>query len=84
VFLHAPNAHRIARVREVYRLDDAAAAEAVRDSDRNRSRFIHQLTGAPWGSPGSYDISLDTAALGRDAAAEIVLAAAMTKKLLIS
>jgi CMP/dCMP kinase len=79
VFLHAPSGHRIARVRELYHLDTAAAEEAVRDSDRNRCRFIHQLTGAPWGSPGSYDISVDTAALGVDGVAALVLAAARTK-----
>ena len=79
VFLHAPTAYRVARVRELYRLDAAAAEEAVRDSDRNRCRFIHQLTGAPWGTPGSYDVSVDTAALGVDAAAALILAAAKTK-----
>ena len=64
VFLHAPAEWRIQRIRELYSLDAAAAETAVRDSDRNRCRFIQQLTGAPWGGPGTYDVSVDTSTIG--------------------
>ena len=76
VFLHAPAAWRTERIRELYGLDAAEADDAVRESDRNRCRFIQQLTGAPWGGPGSYDISVDTSALGVEGASAVVLAAA--------
>ncbi|HVG87273.1 MAG TPA: cytidylate kinase-like family protein [Vicinamibacterales bacterium] len=73
VFLHAPTAWRIERVRELYGLDAAGAEAAVRDSDRNRCRFIQQLTGAQWGGTGSYDLTLDTSAIGVETCVEVVL-----------
>jgi cytidylate kinase len=79
VFLHAPSAWRIERVRELYGIAEAAAAAAVHDSDRNRCRFIQQLTGAPWGGPGTYDISIDTSVLGIEGTSAVVLAVAQTK-----
>jgi cytidylate kinase len=72
VFLHAPGPWRQARVCELYGLDGQAAEHAVRESDRNRCRFIQQLTGGPWGQPGSYDITLDTSVLGVEAAAALL------------
>ncbi len=79
VFLHAPVEWRIQRIRELYGLDAAAAETAVRDSDRNRCRFIQQLTGAPWGGPGTYDVSVDTSTIGVEGCMALILNA--TKKL---
>ena len=79
VFLHAPEEWRIQRIRELYGLDAAAAEVAVRDSDRNRCRFIQQLTGAPWGGPGTYDVSVDTSTMGVEGCMALILNA--TEKL---
>jgi len=76
VFLHAPAAWRITRVQQVYGIDRTAAEQAVRESDRNRARFIEQLTGAPWTHAGSHHVSVDTSLLGVDGAVALVLAAA--------
>ena len=76
VFLHAPAEWRIQRIRELYSLDAAAAETAVRDSDRNRCRFIQQLTGAPWGGPGTYDVSVDTSTIGVEGCIGLILDAA--------
>ena len=73
VFLHAPAEWRIQRIRELYSLDAAAAETAVRDSDRNRCRFIQQLTGAPWGGPGTYDVSVDTSTIGVEGCIGLIL-----------
>ena len=73
VFLHAPVGWRQARVSKLYGVDGPAAEHAVRESDRNRCRFIQQLTGDPWGGPASYDLTLDTSVLGVEATAALLV-----------
>jgi cytidylate kinase len=79
IFLHAPTEWRIERLRQVYGLDAHAAEQAVRDADRNRARFIEQITGVPWTRPGSYDLSLDTSTIGVEACAALILDAARSR-----
>ena len=46
VFLHAPEPWRIKRVQQIYRLaDQRAAQQMVRDSDRDRAKFIQAIDG---------------------------------------
>jgi cytidylate kinase len=76
VFLHAPEAWRVARVREVYALpSESDAQRMVRESDRARARFIRAIAGCEWTDVRGYDLTLDTAALGFDAAIDVIVRA---------
>jgi CMP/dCMP kinase len=82
VFLHAPAAGRAARVQQVHRLSDARAAErAVRESDRNRARFIRQLTGVAWTDAGGYDLAVDTSTMSLEASITLIVQAAAARRL---
>lgn len=70
VFLHAPLAMRVARAREEYGLKDEATA-VVRRSDEQRSRFLRALTDRDWCDALTSDLSLNTAAIGWEAAVEV-------------
>ena len=73
VFLHAPEAVRAERVLHDYRMTDRdAALELVRESDHQRSRFLHSLGGASWLDLSLYHLTVDTGAVGLDEAAAIV------------
>lgn len=76
VFLHAPESWRIDRVRQVYRMvDQAAARRIVQASDVDRALFVRALNGANWSDAREYDLALDTAALGFDLTAELIVRA---------
>ena len=73
VFLHAPEAVRVERVMRNYGITErAAAVELVRESDRQRSRFLESLGGLSWLDLARYHLSLDTGAIGLDDAAAVI------------
>ncbi len=73
LFVHAPEALRVRRARETYRLrDDDEAWDMVRRSDARRGRFVQTLTGREWSDASLYDLALDTGEIGLDAAADLV------------
>jgi cytidylate kinase len=76
VFLHAPEPWRIARVQQIYRLaDQRAAQQMVRESDRDRAKFIQAIGGVSWTDVRGYDLAVDTAAIGFDATVDLILQA---------
>lgn len=77
VFVHAPEKWRIERAQQAYSLADTAAAERmVRESDRSRARFIKAVAGVNWTDACSYDLTIDTAAIGFEAAVDAIARAA--------
>ena len=76
VFLHAPESWRIDRVQHVYRLPDRRAAQQmVRDSDRDRARFIQEIGGVSWMDARAYDLTVNTAAIGFQATIDFIIRA---------
>jgi CMP/dCMP kinase len=76
VFVHAPEKWRVDRVQQVYRIADRAeAARMVQRSDQDRARFVRGVAGIEWTNASSYDLTIDSAALGFDGAVELILRA---------
>ena len=48
----------------------------LRDSDRDRGRFIHALCGNDWTDVRGYDLAIDVAGLGLETAADLIVRAA--------
>jgi cytidylate kinase len=77
VFLFAPDSWRAVRVRKIYESPDARTAERmIRDSDRDRGRFIHALCGNDWTDMRGYDLAIDISAIGLETAADLIVRAA--------
>jgi len=77
VFLHAPEKWRVERTQQIYGLADTAAAERmVRDSDRERARFVKAVAGVNWIDASIYDLTVDTSAIGFDAVVDLIVRAA--------
>lgn len=74
VFLHAPDAYRVERLQRVYQLRDATAARrSMEGSDADRARFIRSLTNAEWTDARLYDLTVDTASVGLDRTADLIV-----------
>ena len=77
VFLHAPEAWRVSRVQDVYKLADRRAAQQmVNDSDRARARFIQTLGPVTWTDARGYDLALDTSTVTIEGAVNLIVEAA--------
>src|SRR5687767_12481326 len=76
VFVHAPEAWRVDRAKQVYSLADTSAAQKmVRESDRSRSRFIKAVANVDWLDADAYDVAVDSSALGFEAVIDIIVRA---------
>lgn len=79
VYVHAEPVFRRHRVEALYGLAEKEAQAALEQSDHERARFHHRLTGRDWNDAGQYDLCLDTGRLGVCGAVEVVLAAARAR-----
>ena len=75
----APLPCRVARLMQREGVSSAAAERALRRSDMERARFVRRAFDADIQSPVHYDLSINTAELGIEEAANLVLAAARPK-----
>ena len=74
LFVHASEAFRIAETRRAYELDEAAARDLIRTSDKRRSHFVQLLLGRPWGDACLFDLTVDSSPVGLERASAIVTA----------
>jgi cytidylate kinase len=49
------------------------AAKLADETDRNRARYHRQYYQRDWADPANYHLTLNTAALGLDGAAEVIV-----------
>jgi cytidylate kinase len=73
VFMHAPRAWRIERVREHLELDEKAAAAEVDRIDRLRRAFLRDWYDIEFGE--NADLAIDTAQFGVEGSAALIVAA---------
>ncbi|HVJ99489.1 MAG TPA: cytidylate kinase-like family protein [Gemmatimonadales bacterium] len=69
----APRDWRIRTVVERLGVSAEEAAGLTDETDRNRSRYHRQHYHRDWGDPANYHLVLNTAALGLDGAAEVIV-----------
>ncbi len=76
----APAAQRVAYMSQWLRLTEDEAAAEVRSRDRRRAEFLAALTERDVTDPAAYDLVLNSALLGIEAAAEVIAAVARIKQ----
>jgi cytidylate kinase len=72
----APRDWRIRAVIERLGVPMEEAARLTEETDRNRARYHRQHYQRDWADPANYHLVLNTAALGLDGAAEVIVARA--------
>lgn len=84
VFIHASMDFRIRRVMEVYKKDAEEARSLVEESDRDRGKFIHTMTGVEWADARNYHLCIDISRTDFQTAEEmiIMLVESMKRKLI--
>lgn len=72
IFIYAPKAYRISRVREVYGDTPAEARANLRRSDKARAAYYHSISGQRWGDRHHYDLMIDSS-VGLRQTADMIL-----------
>ena len=73
VFIHADLETRINRVRRRKNLDYTDAKHMIVQTDKTRASYYNYYTTKKWGEVSSYDLCLNSAKLGVEDAAQIIL-----------
>lgn len=80
VFVHAPSEARVARIMALYHLDEAAALKTIATSDKERGNHYFRYTDQKWGKAQNYDLSINSALMGVEGTAQMLVDLARLKE----
>jgi len=75
VFLWAPKDVRLKALQARFGFSEADAARKMHETDSNRAAYTRQLYGRNWTDPEGYDLTVNTARVGYQATADMILRA---------
>ena len=73
VFIHAPMEKRAERIVRVYGESDVSIEKRLKDKDKRRKAYYQLYTDTEWGVANNYDICLDSASIGIEKCAELLV-----------
>jgi len=73
IFLHGDITFRKSRIQKLYNESEKVAEKMITQSDKERTRYYHTVTGREWIDANQYDISIDTSKIGVDQSVELIL-----------
>ena len=73
VFIHADMDFRADRIVRLYGESEKSPQTRLQEKDKRRKLNYQHYTGRTWGNADNYDISINTAVIGVEKAAEIIL-----------
>lgn len=73
IFIFAPMEKRVQRVMEVYSLDEAEAMKKLSTSDKERGNHYFRYTDRKWGKAQNYDLCINSALMGLDKTADMIV-----------
>ena len=76
----ADEADKIKRVSELYNVDEAKAKDLMIKTDKRRSSYYNYYSNKKWGDPKSYDMCINSSAVGQEGAVDIIMELAKKKQ----
>ena len=64
---------RIERIKKLYEINDAKAADLIQKTDKKRASYYNYYSNKKWGEAKSYDLCLDSSELGIDGSIDLIL-----------
>lgn len=80
VFFTADYADKVDYVSEHYHIADNKLKDFITKTDKKRASYYNYYTNKKWGVASSYDLCINTSAIGYDGAVELILEALEKKK----
>lgn len=72
VYIHAPIEARVQNLSAIHPMDKAALMRKIMEVDRRRAAYYRYFTGFDWKDADHYDLSVDSAAFGKDRCVQII------------
>jgi cytidylate kinase len=73
VFIHADLDYRVDRIVRLYGESEKSPEARLQEKDKRRMRNYRHYTGRDWGNAENYDICMNTATLGVEEAADMIV-----------
>ena len=80
VFICADEADKIERIKELHNVNDAKARDIMIKLDKKRASYYNYYASKRWGDSRSYDLCINSSAVGIDGAVKIILEFAKLKQ----
>ncbi len=80
VFIYSNMAYRTKNIANKYAITTDEAAELVKQTDKKRREHCRHFTGYEWGKFSNYHLMIDSATLGYEGSAELIIAMARGQK----
>lgn len=80
VFMTADEKDKIAKIKDLYQVEAGKAKDIMIKIDKKRSSYYNYYASKKWGDARSYDLCLNTSALGEDGAVEMIMEFAKAKQ----
>ena len=73
MFVHAPLDKRAERIVRVYGEKEVSIEKRINDKDKRRKAYYQLYTDSEWGVAENYDICLNSAAIGIEECADLIV-----------
>lgn len=80
VFICGNEAEKMKRMEEVYNMTESNAKDAMVKTDKKRSSYYNYYSSKKWGDAKSYDLCINSSAVGIDGAVKMIIDFAKTKQ----
>lgn len=80
VFICGDDKDKIARLQETYQVDTAKAKDMMVKTDKKRSSYYNYYSSKKWSEAKSYDLCINSSAVGLEGAVKMILAFAKEKQ----
>ena len=80
VFITGDEEDKIKRISELYDVDEAKAKDLMVKTDKRRSGYYNYYSNKKWGDPKSYDMCINSSAVGPEGAVDIIMELAKKKQ----
>lgn len=80
VFITGEDEEKLSYLKELYQVDDTKAKEIMVKTDKKRSSYYNYYSGKKWSEARSYDLCINSSAVGVDGAVSAILEFAKLKQ----
>lgn len=80
VFITGEDKDKLERLKEMYKVDDSKAKDIMVKTDKKRASYYNYYSSKKWGDSRSYDLCINSTALGMEGSVDMILDFAKKKQ----
>ncbi|MBQ9437302.1 MAG: cytidylate kinase-like family protein, partial [Lachnospiraceae bacterium] len=72
IFIHADEAHKLARIMKRQNVDEGKARDLMAKTDKKRQSYYNYYSSKKWGRADSYDLTVNSSILGIEGTVNLI------------